>query len=227
MRARHQWLASCIALGLSSCAAVEPHFGHPGQTTASLESAGLLITEVAQSTDYGGTTADRVEVYCARAAGCDAFKVCDSGSSCATQLALGARARAVISRGSFITSSDSVWLASASGVELPDTRVGPFPCTVGQSQARRDCAGATFSECGPAGLGASSGACTPGEFPEAFQSTVRFTTNQHGGPEATCNRPICQDLRAAIDAAENSIDFAIYGVHAQADIIDALAAAHA
>lgn len=78
MRPHHSWLVSCaVAIGLSSCAGVELHVR---QTTASLETAALVITEVAQSTDYGGTTTDKVEVYCTTATGCSSFKVCDSGS---------------------------------------------------------------------------------------------------------------------------------------------------
>src|SRR5207253_2942376 len=64
-----------------------------------LDAVPLVITEVAQSTAYGGTTADKVEVYCTSASGCAAFKVCDSaasGGSCsATQPALSALQRAV------------------------------------------------------------------------------------------------------------------------------------
>src|SRR5439155_25617694 len=166
-----------------------------------LASAPLIITEVAQSTAYGGTTADKVEVYCTIASGCAAFKVCDtaaSGGSCsATQPSLGALQRAVISRGTGITTSDQVWLADGAGAELPDTRVGTFNCGSGQSQTRPDCGAAPFGACAAPDLGASSGTCIGGEFPEPFNYTVAFTTNQHGTPESTCNRPVCQQLLGA------------------------------
>jgi phosphatidylserine/phosphatidylglycerophosphate/cardiolipin synthase-like enzyme len=60
---------------------------------------------------------------------------------------------------------------------------------------------------------------------EPFAYSVRFTSNQHGFPESTCNRPICAELVDAINGAARSIDFAIYGIRAQQHIIDALAAA--
>ena len=66
-----------------------------------------------------------------------------------------------------------------------------------------------------------------GDFPEPFNYSVAFTTNQHGAPESTCNRPVCQQLLDAINAAQSSIDFAIYGIRAQQHIIDALVAAQA
>ena len=60
---------------------------------AALENVPLIISEVAQSTSYGGTTADKVEVYCTASGGCTGYKVCDTisgGSSCsALQSALG------------------------------------------------------------------------------------------------------------------------------------------
>lgn len=187
------------------------------------------MTEVAQSTAFGGVTADKVEVYCAAPTGCIAFKVCDSAaaqSSCsALQPALAAGGRAVVSRGSSITTNDDVFLADASGAELPGTRVGPFACGPGLSQSRADCAAASFSTCAAPTLGASAGACAPGDFAEPFRASVLFAQNQHGLPEPTCNRPLCQQLLHAIDAAETSIDFAIYGVRAQPDIVNALVSA--
>ena len=235
-----------LAVGLAACGAEEPGSSGAGDpdprgsrnfgdlrdlaTVASaLETVPLIITEVAQSTSYGGSTADKVEVYCSNAAGCAAYKVCDtaaSGGSCsALQPALGAQQRAVISRGTGITTSDQVWLADGTGGELGGTRVGPFNCGSGLGQARADCSIAAFGECSAPGLGASSGTCAAGDFPEAFSYSVGFTTNQHGVPESTCNRPLCQQLLAAIDAAQTSIDFAIYGIRAQPHIIDALVAA--
>jgi phosphatidylserine/phosphatidylglycerophosphate/cardiolipin synthase-like enzyme len=190
----------------------------------------LVITEVAQSTAYAGSTGDKVEVFCARAAGCVAFKVCDTttggGSSCsALQPALASGQRAVISRGSSVTAADHVWLGDTAGAELAGTRVGPFACESGESQSRADCSVAAFGPCAAPNLGASAGTCAPGDFPEAFAYSIKFTTNQHGSPESTCNRPVCQELLSAIGGAEKSIDFAIYGMRAQSHIIDALVAA--
>src|SRR5262249_39724560 len=135
-----------------------------------LETVPLVITEVAQSTLYGGTTADKVEVYCTAAGGCSAYKVCDttaSGASCsALQSALGAQQRAVVSRGTSITTSDQVWLADSAGIELTGTRVGPFDCANGSSQSRADCSIASFGACAAPNLGQSAGTCAPGDFPE-------------------------------------------------------------
>jgi hypothetical protein len=196
---------------------------------STLETVPLIVTEVAQSTLYGGTTADKVEVYCTRATGCAAYKVCDtatSGSACsALQPPLEAQQRAVISRGTSITVTDEVWLADATGIELTQTRTGPFNCSSGLSRSRPDCSVQSFGACASPNLGASSGTCTPGDFPEPFASSARFTKNQHGFPESTCNRPMCQELLAAIDGAQTSIDFAVYGIRAQDHIIDALVAA--
>ena len=191
--------------------------------------APLAVTEVAQATNYAGSTADKVEVFCGSASACSSFKVCDtaaSGASCsALQPALGAGQRSVVSRGTSITATDEVWLADAAGVELAATRVGPFGCANGSSRARLDCSLAAFGECAPPELGTSSGACAPGDFPEDFAYEVLFTTNQHGGPENTCTRPVCRNLVGLIDAATTSIDFSVYGVRAQDHVIDALAAA--
>jgi phosphatidylserine/phosphatidylglycerophosphate/cardiolipin synthase-like enzyme len=203
----------------------------PGATEADaeLETVPLIVTEVAQATAFAASTADKVEVYCTQASGCATYKVCDStpgGASCsAIQPALAALARAVVSRGTSITTSDEVWLADASGAELPGTRVGPFDCGGGASRARVDCSIGSFETCGAPGLGLTSGSCSAGDFPEAFVYSVRFTTNQHGAPESGCTRPVCQDLVSAIDAATTSIDFAIYGIRAQDHVIDALVAA--
>ena len=190
----------------------------------------LVITEVAQASAFGGSTADKVEVFCGAAGGCPSFRVCDTAptpSCSALQPALGANQRAVVSRGASVTNSDEVWLADAGGVEIGGTRVGPFNCASGLSQARLDCSPAAFGACDAPRLDAGSGACNREDFPEDFGFSVKFTTNQHGGPEPGCTRPLCRELMGLIDAAQTSIDFAIYGVRAQAHIIDALAAAQA
>ncbi len=66
---------------------------------------------------------------------------------------------------------------------------------------------------------------SPADSPEPFTYSLRFATNQHGAPEASCNRPMCQELVAAIDAASVSIEFAIYGIRSQPAVIAALSAA--
>ncbi|MET0596110.1 MAG: phospholipase D-like domain-containing protein, partial [Polyangiaceae bacterium] len=213
-----------IVLSLGCGAAREPTLASAGK----LETMPLVITEVAQSTAYDGTTSDKVEVFCTHAGGCAAFKVCDptaaGGTSCsALQPALGAGQRAVVSRGANVTATDQVWLGDSAGAELAGTRVGPFACANGESQSRADCSVATFAPCGAPNLGASAGSCSNGDFPEAFAYSVKFTTNQHGSPEPSCTRPVCQELIAGIDAAQTSIDFAIYGLRAQPHVIDALA----
>jgi phosphatidylserine/phosphatidylglycerophosphate/cardiolipin synthase-like enzyme len=214
-------------LALPSCGAAR----EPSRSIRNeLETIPLVITEVAQSTSYDATTGDKVEVFCTHAGGCGAFKVCDpttaGGTSCsALQPALGASQRAVVSRGTSVTTADPVWLADSAGVELAGTRVGPFGCASGESQSRADCSIAVFGPCAAPNLGVSAGSCAAGDFPEAFAYSAKFTTNQHGGPEATCNRAVCQELVAALDAAQTSIDFAIYGMRAQSHIIAALAAA--
>jgi phosphatidylserine/phosphatidylglycerophosphate/cardiolipin synthase-like enzyme len=190
----------------------------------------LIVSEVAQATNYAGVTADKVEVYCRSQSGCSAFRVCDSagsGASCSALQPAPDGARAVVSRGASITTSDEVWLADSSGAELPGTRVGPFACDAGQSASRADCSIAGFGACGAPNLGVSSGTCAPGDFPESFVASVRFTQNQHGLPESTCNRALCQELLGAINAATSSIDFAIYGIRSQPAIIEALANAQA
>jgi len=193
--------------------------------------AGVFVTEVAQSTPYAGSTADKVEVLCAAPGGCSAFKVCDTapgGAACsALQAALGSGQRVVVSRGTSITATDEVWLADASGGELAGTRVGPFACASGNSAARLDCAGAAFASCAAPNLGVSAGACDPADLPETFAFDLYFTTNQHGHPESTCTRPLCTGLVELIDAVTTSIDFALYGVRSQQRVIDALAAARA
>src|SRR5262245_47494854 len=99
-----------------------------GAVRSALETVPLIITEVAQSRLYGGSTADKVAVFCTAAGGCASYKVCDttaSGGSCsALQPALGSGQRAVVSRGTSITTSDDVWLADSAGAELANTRVG-------------------------------------------------------------------------------------------------------
>jgi phosphatidylserine/phosphatidylglycerophosphate/cardiolipin synthase-like enzyme len=190
----------------------------------------LFISEVAQDASYGGSSADKVEVFCSAANGCDAYKICDSapsGTSCsALQPALAAGARAVVSRGTSITISDQVWLSDAGGNELSGTRVGPFACAAAQSQARNDCANASFGACAAPSLGAGSGSCAASGT-STFAYGIAFTSNQHGQPETTCTRPACLQLLAAIDEALTSIDFAVYGVRGQPAIISALVAAQA
>lgn len=217
------------ALGTASCEGLSSPMA---EQESARETVPLIITEVAQSTVYGGSTSDKVEVFCTNASGCSGFKVCDPAStglaSCsALQPALGANQRAVVARGTNITTTDQVWLTDSSGTELAGTRVGPFSCANGQSQSRGDCSIVGFGACGAPNLGASSGTCAPGDFPEPFVYSVGFTTNQHGLPEPTCNRPLCQELLSAINDAQSSIDFAVYGLRAQQAIINALAAAQA
>lgn len=219
-----------VLTSVAACGGADVEHEAVREVAQSLES-GLVVTEVAQSTAYAGSTADKVEVFCGAAGGCGAFKVCDSAASGATcsalQGALGAGQRAVVSRGTSITTTDEVWLTDANGSELAGTRVGPFACASGSSEARLDCAAATFGSCGTPALGTSSGACDPATLPETFAFDVRFTTNQHGHPESTCTRPLCTGLVGLIDAATTSIDFALYGVRSQAGVIDALVAAEA
>jgi hypothetical protein len=60
---------------LAACgAAREPTRANAGR----LETVPLVITEVAQSSAYDGTTSDKVEVFCTHSGGCAAFKVCDA-----------------------------------------------------------------------------------------------------------------------------------------------------
>ncbi len=215
------------SVALVSCGPVEE-----GEATARLSQprgAALVITEVAESTDFAGSIADKVEVFCAAATGCPSYRVCDTsagGSSCsALQSATSANERRVVSRGTSITASDEVWLVDSSGNEIADTRVGPFDCSSGQSRMRLDCSAAGLEACGVPDLGASAGTCEPEKPPEDFVYSLKFTTNQYGGPESTCNRPLCQELIALIDNAQSSIDFAVYGLRAQQHVIDALVAA--
>jgi hypothetical protein len=225
MRTPTSYALACASVFLGSCASSGPRLepDHPG-----LHIGPLVITEVAQASPYGDSTADKVEVYCADAKGCAQFKICDTGSSCsAPQPALAAHKRAVVSRGTSITSSDQVWIASADASELPDSRVGPFDCPGGQSESRRDCSSSSFAPCAPPSLGASSGDCTSTTDTQPFSYSIRYTTNQHGHPETTCLRAVCQELRTAIERAQSSIEFAIYGVRAQDHILDALVAAQA
>jgi phosphatidylserine/phosphatidylglycerophosphate/cardiolipin synthase-like enzyme len=217
-------LACCFAASLSACVS------HPepiSSARAALSAPPLLITEVAQAARFDAHVLDAVEVYCAAANGCAAFRVCDRSAgatpSCsAAQPALAHGARVVVTRGNAITNRDVVWLADVNGSELAGTRVTATDCPASTSHARDDCAAATWNACAPPSLGLSSGAC---DAAPAFR--VAFTTNQHGQPEATCARPVCQRLMAAIAAARSSIDFAVYGVRAQPALIEALAAAQA
>jgi phosphatidylserine/phosphatidylglycerophosphate/cardiolipin synthase-like enzyme len=227
-RAGASWWRVSGLLLLTGCG------GARGESTSRLAEAlgtSFMISEVAQATSYAGSTADKVEVLCNSVANCGGFKVCDtspSGSSCsALQPAPSAGQRVVVSRGTSITSSDEVWLTDAAGAEIAGTRVGPFDCASGSSRARLDCSLASFAACAAQSLGSSSGVCDPHDFPEEFAYTLRFTTNQHGAPESTCNRQVCLELLGLIQAATKSVDFAIYGVRAQPTIVDALLAAQA
>lgn len=93
------------------------------------------------------------------------------------------------------------------------------------SPSQREGAGTKVSSVPKPGV--SSGTPESEDDTDAFHYSVKFTTNQHGLPESTCERPVCRELLQAIDHAQRSIDFAIYGVRAQPDIIDALIAAQA
>lgn len=225
-----RWVIGVVAVSTAvGCGGTQAEVG---LRSSSLEAATLIITEVAQGTSHGGSTADKVEIYCASTTPCPSFKVCDStstgGASCsALSPALSSHERVVVSRGTSIATTDQVWLVSASGAELSGTRVGPFGCPNTQGRARADCAEAAFTGCGTPGLGASSGSCESGEFAELFRYDAQFTTNQHGAPETTCTRPVCRALRAAIEQAQTSIEFAVYGLRGQPDIIDALIDAQA
>jgi len=64
--------------------------------------------------------------------------------------------------------------------------------------------------------------CATSEAREGFRYDLLFTNNQHGRPEASCERPMCRALLAALDRADASIDFAIYGVRSQPTIVEAL-----
>jgi uncharacterized lipoprotein YddW (UPF0748 family) len=124
----------------------------------------FVITEVAQKTSYGGSTADQVEILCVHPSGCSAYRVCDgpqfaSESCSANQAAMTPNQRVVVSRGTSISTSDYVWIEATSGVYVPATQVGTFNCANGKSRSRLDCPSATFGACGTPNLGASSGAC--------------------------------------------------------------------
>jgi hypothetical protein len=98
-------------------------------------------------------------------------------------------------------------------------------CVAALAACGASCSAAPLGPCATPNLGASSGTCDGGDFREAFAYSVKFTKNQHGAPEPTCNRAACQDLLAAIGSAETSIDFALYGMRDQPHILDALVAA--
>lgn len=215
-----------IAVLLGGCAGqLQP----PPRRAAPPAPPGLFITEVAHDTLFGGSRADKVEVVCAAAEGCEQFRVCDSvnlgmGACSALQGPLGAGQRSVVSRGNALAPSDMVWLADAQSEELRDTRVGPFECASQASRARPDCPSAAFAPCGAPNLGVSSGVC---QDDANVVMAPRFTTNQHGQPESSCQRPACQQLLAAIAGAQRSIDFAIYGIRNQPEVMNALVTAQA
>ena len=57
---------------------------------------------------------------------------------------------------------------------------------------------------------------------EKFAYTILFATNQQGQPSSACTTPMCTGLKALIDEATSTIDFAIYGLRGAPDIITAL-----
>lgn len=128
-------------------------------------SAPYVITEVAQKTTYGGSSADKVEILCVAAGGCSAHRVCDGtlafgSKSCSANLAaMTQNQRVVVSRSTSISTTEYVWIETTAGVYVPGTQVGTFNCGNGQSRSRKDCDTATFAACGTPNLGASSGTC--------------------------------------------------------------------
>src|SRR5258706_10671346 len=88
----------------------DPPANGVASTHSALVTTPLVITEVAQTAASGGTTSDKVEVFCAVSGGCASYKVCDtssSGASCsAAPPALRAPPRAGVSRRSSITATD-------------------------------------------------------------------------------------------------------------------------
>jgi phosphatidylserine/phosphatidylglycerophosphate/cardiolipin synthase-like enzyme len=104
-------------------------------------------------------------------------------------------------------------------VQAGCAHVEVFDCAAGPSSARGDCASSTLGDCG-----AGRGHCAADS---RFVYALAFAHNQHGKPESTCDRALCQQLLAAINHATRSVDFAVYGVRGQPTIIDALVAAQA
>jgi len=258
---RAVWVLTSVWVGLLIGCTVETSEEDLSVTDLrqALSSSELFVTEIAQKTDYAGSIADKVEVYCTAASGCPAFRLCDPTSTgtiacSAVQGALASGARAVISRGTSITTSsyEQVWIENCSGActEVVGTRVnGPFSCEDGAAIARKDCAASSFGACGAPDLGrgvaCSVGACGDGTCgssetcstcaadcgacvsAEPFTYTVSFSKNQHGVASSTCTSATCSALKSLIDSATSSIEFAVYGVRAQQAIIDALANAQA
>jgi phosphatidylserine/phosphatidylglycerophosphate/cardiolipin synthase-like enzyme len=217
--------AVCVAAALGGSCVLRADAASSSRDAALAEPS-LVITEVAQSTAYGGNTTDKVEVVCVGEQGCAVFRVCDStadtGTCSAPQPALGGGERRVVSRGQSVAAADQVWLADDKGQELSGSRVGPFVCDAGTSQARSDCAAASFGPCATPSLGVGQGGCTSEPAEASASIEVLFTQNQHGGPEPSCTRPLCQRLVAAISSAQSTLDFAIYGLRNQNAVIDAL-----
>ena len=124
-----------------------------------------VITEVAQKTNYGGSTSDKVEILCVAVGGCAAYRECEgtlafgSRSCSANQAAMTQGQRVVISRGTSIATNEYVWIETTAGVYVTGTQVGTFNCATGASRSRQDCNTATFAVCGTPNLGASSGTC--------------------------------------------------------------------
>jgi phosphatidylserine/phosphatidylglycerophosphate/cardiolipin synthase-like enzyme len=73
----------------------------------------------------------------------------------------------------------------------------------------------------PEAISSAHDAVATSNTPEASVE-VLFTRNQHGGPESSCDRPMCQRLTELIRGARESVDFAIYGIRNQNAVIDAL-----
>jgi len=134
-------------------------------TTASVEGVGhaaavgdtCWVTEVAQSTNYGGSTADKCEVYCEVAS--TNVRCCDGtaggGESCSAAVSVGAGQYYVFSRGTQIATTDKVWV-KVNGVVKNGTE-GPFNCTSGNSKLRcSDNDNYSFASCGTPDLGTGS-----------------------------------------------------------------------
>lgn len=60
---------------------------------------------------------------------------------------------------------------------------------------------------------------------ESFDYLLQFAKNQAGEASEACESTMCRTLKRMIDEAQDSIDFAIYGIRKQNDIKDALFAA--
>ena len=72
-------LFAIVLGGISGCGARAAHEGVAEARQAL--GAPLAVTEVAQATNYAGSTADKVEVFCGSQGACSNFKVCDTAAS--------------------------------------------------------------------------------------------------------------------------------------------------